>query len=70
MAEAHVVCTQTYLGTHRVAIGTRAVTRWPVGDGGIKVRITEPTQGTELTAGEDYDVPKEDMQFWSPRPPA
>ena len=69
MGEAQVVCTQTYLGTHRVTVGTRAAIVGGIGEGiRVKLRIVEPAQGTELTVGETYDVPKEDMRFWSAAP--
>jgi hypothetical protein len=71
-----VECTQTYLGTHRIARGTKAeVPRaQPVGDV-VRLRITEPQTNGELHLDEVLDIPMSDyQQFWrcstsTPPPP-
>ncbi len=67
MAEKIVECTQTYLGTRKVVVGTKAAVEQGLTGtiGSARLRITETRQGTELHVGEAYDVPKADLEsFW------
>ncbi len=69
MTEKIVECMRTYMGTHTVVAGTRAVVEQGlVGATSLaRLRITETKQGTELHVGETYDVPKADLDsFWAP----
>lgn len=64
MAEKIVECMQTYLGTCRVGVGTRARVETTGEAGAMRIVITEPSRGTELQVGEPYNVPASDAGFW------